>query len=163
MRPSLASSSLPIVALECWLTSSDSKTNTKNILGPSGVRDILEAMTSAGYGHVPTVCIGGVNESNLQRVLFQSGTALKNLDGVAVVSAIVSAHDPEAAARNLCALSRRLPAFLDTICRLGDITNVRNTVDRVAGIVKAVHEQKPLSHNMTNMVGSLLAVPDYSA
>ncbi len=81
------------------------KTNTKNIIGSTGVREILEAMADAGYG-VPSVCIGGINAGNLQYTVFQSSSPKKQLDGVAVVSAIIAAADPQAASENLLRLAQ---------------------------------------------------------
>ena len=89
-------------------------------------------MHNAGHGAVPTVCIGGINTENTAAVLAQSSAAPeKSLDGVAVVSAIVAAEDPAAAARDIA----------------GKVA--------VAGIplaIDAVARKTPLSHNMTNLV-----------
>ncbi|KAK3185434.1 thiamine biosynthetic bifunctional enzyme [Lecanicillium sp. MT-2017a] len=108
------------------------KKDTKSIVGPSGIRDILSAMHDAGHGAVPTVCIGGINAGNTAAVLAQSSAApKKSLDGVAVVSALIAADDPAAAARDLA----------------GKVA--------VAGIplaIGAVARTTPLSHNMTNLV-----------
>ncbi|KAH7328496.1 Hydroxyethylthiazole kinase family-domain-containing protein [Stachybotrys elegans] len=107
------------------------KKDTKTILGPSGLRSILSALASSGHAAVPTVCIGGVNGSNARAVLVDSSTPTKTLDGVAVVSAIVAAPDPAAAARHL--LAEVLAA-------------------KVPGVIRAVAHLSPLSHNITNMV-----------
>lgn len=89
-------------------------------------------MHDAGHGAVPTVCIGGINAGNTAAVLAQSSAApKKSLDGVAVVSALIAAADPAAAARDLA----------------GKVA--------VAGIplaIGAVARTTPLSHNMTNLV-----------
>ena len=127
------------------------KTNTKDIIGAAGVRHILTTIADAGH-NTQTVCIGGINGSNLQRILFQSGAPKKPLDGVAVVSAIMAASDPEGAARDLLGLVRTPPAFqLDT--GKGSATiDAPSVVAQVPAIIKAVHETTPLSHNMTNLV-----------
>lgn len=57
------------------------------------------------------VCIGGINASNTSRVMWQSKLPSKSLDGVAVVSAIMGAADPEASARELGQLVKAAPAF----------------------------------------------------
>ncbi|MGG6498663.1 UNVERIFIED_CONTAM: hypothetical protein NY603_37625, partial [Bacteroidetes bacterium 56_B9] len=54
---------------------------------------------------------GGINASNVQRVLFQTASAQKQLDGVAVVSAIVAADDARQAASHLRELVRKPPLF----------------------------------------------------
>lgn len=65
------------------------KTDTAPALGLEGLRKIREAVT------IPLVGIGGLHPGNAGHVI-QSGA-----DGVAVVSAIVAANDPEKAARIL--------------------------------------------------------------
>lgn len=114
-----------------------SKKDTKSIIGPAGVRTILQALASAGHGAVPTVCIGGINASNTAAVLAQSTVpdGSKALDGVAVVSALVAAPDPAAVARDL----------------LGFVM-----ASKVPQVVATVGRTTPLSHNMTNLVGYTL-------
>jgi thiamine-phosphate pyrophosphorylase len=65
------------------------KTDTAPALGLQGLAEIRRAVK------LPLVAIGGVNPDNAAAVI-RSGA-----DGVAVVSAIVSAEDPERAARQL--------------------------------------------------------------
>lgn len=126
------------------LTNVLSKKDTKSIIGPAGVRTILEALSrpSSPPSHndnpsIPTVCIGGVNASNARAVMAASSPPRKPLDGVAVVSALVSAADPAAAARSL----------------LGQVVAMK-----APGVMKAVVEGTPLSHNMTNLV----SLPSFS-
>ncbi|KAG6012671.1 hypothetical protein E4U54_007366, partial [Claviceps lovelessii] len=107
------------------------KKDTKSIIGPSGVRDILDALHEAGYSSTPTVCIGGVNASNTATVLSQSASPHKSLDGIAVVSAVIAADDPAAASRDLLG---------QVICA------------KIPHVVAAVGRKTPLSHNMTNLV-----------
>ncbi|KAK4079983.1 hypothetical protein Trihar35433_1088 [Trichoderma harzianum] len=108
------------------------KKDTKSIIGPAGIRSILLGLSSAGHSSIPTVCIGGINGSNATSVLAESSAApAKSLDGIAVVSAIVAAADPAAAARDL----------------LGKVV-----AGRVPDVIKAVAATTPLSHNMTNLV-----------
>jgi thiamine-phosphate pyrophosphorylase len=65
------------------------KTDTAPALGLEGLRKIRKAV------RLPLVGIGGLNRDNAAEVV-RNGA-----DGVAVVSAIVAADDPEAAAREL--------------------------------------------------------------
>ncbi|KAK4157892.1 putative hydroxyethylthiazole kinase [Chaetomidium leptoderma] len=128
------------------------KTNTKEVIGAAGVREILARIDDAGH-KTQTVCIGGINESNLQRIVFQCGTAKKKLDGVAIVSAIMAAEDPDAAATRLGRLLRNPPAFqVDTRGAGSDITDAQSMVALAPSVVQRVHETTPLSHNMTNIV-----------
>jgi thiamine-phosphate pyrophosphorylase len=65
------------------------KTDTAPPLGLEGLREIRK------HVRIPLVGIGGLNRQN-------SADVIRNgADGVAVVSAIVAADDPEAAARDL--------------------------------------------------------------
>ena len=87
------------------------KENSKHIIGPSGLRSILTALFEDGQEHVGTVCIGGVNPKNVQRVLWQSTTPQKRLNGAAIVSAIMAAPDPKAASAQLLDLIKSPPPF----------------------------------------------------
>ncbi len=71
------------------------KTDTAPALGLAGLRDIRAAV------EIPLVAIGGLKRDNAAEVV-ESGA-----DGIAVVSAIVAAEDPEKAARDLLAVIRR--------------------------------------------------------
>lgn len=108
-----------------------SKKDTTSILGPTGIRKILSALAAAGHVSVPTVCIGGVNASNIQSTMLQSRSLDKSLDGVAIVSAIMAASDPAAAAGDLLA---------------------KVLVAKIPDVIVAVAKTTPLSHNMTNLV-----------
>ncbi len=69
--------------------STPTKTDTAPALGLEGIRAIHEIC------HHPSVGIGGINQQNVAAII-QAGA-----DGVAVVSAIMSATDPAEAAREL--------------------------------------------------------------
>jgi len=71
------------------ICSTPTKTDTSPPLGPEGLHEIRKSVK------IPLVGIGGLNIKNV-------GEVIKNgADGVAVVSAIVAADDPEKAAREL--------------------------------------------------------------
>lgn len=110
----------------------------------------MGAIASEGRD-VRTVCIGGINAANVQRVLYQSSDRLKKLDGVAVVSAIIGAKDPTAAARELRSLSSTPPPFA-TLPLSHAVYDIESILQRVPSIINAVGERTPLSHNMTNLV-----------
>ena len=88
-------------------------------------------MQDAGYGDVPTVCIGGINASNAAEVLAGAASPGKPLDGVAVVSALVAAQDPAAVARDLLS---------------------KVALSKIPDVIATVARKTPLSHNMTNLV-----------
>ena len=83
--------------------STSTKTDTAQPLGLEGVSAIREAVT------IPLVGIGGIGIDNGGEVI-SSGA-----DGLAVVSAIVSAPSPETAARKLCEVI--------SLARKGEATN----------------------------------------
>lgn len=127
------------------------KDNTKSIIGTAGTAAILQAM---GTSKLPTVAIGGINASNVQRVLHQTSAGSKSLDGVAVVSAIVAATNPQKAAEQLKGLMQNLktkmyPSIPPSAEYMKDVTALISLVPR---IVKEHRQKNPLCHNMTNLV-----------
>ena len=71
------------------LFATTTKTDTSPVIGPRGLQEIK------GIASIPVVAIGGINQGNCMEVIRHGA------DGIAVVSAIVSADDPEQAAANL--------------------------------------------------------------
>jgi len=126
------------------------KTNTKNVIGTAGTRAILKSMTSKA-SHVRTVCIGGINAANVQRVLYQSSDSQKKLDGVAIVSAIMAAKDPKTAAQGLRQLIASPPPFAAHV-KSSKISTIGDILKDVPSILGKVNAKTPLSHNMTNLV-----------
>ncbi|KAF7503637.1 hypothetical protein GJ744_003415 [Endocarpon pusillum] len=128
------------------------KEDTKSIIGTAGIAAILQAMEDF---KLPSVAIGGINASNVQRVLHQTSiSARHSLDGVAVVSAIVAAKDPRKAASELKylvqnAATKIYPAILPNAVAVKDTAAL---IQRVPNIVKKHGETNPLCHNMTNLV-----------
>ena len=126
------------------------KQNTKSIIGPAGVRKVLHRLSSIVECPTPTVAIGGIKASNVQRVMLQSASNKKSLNGVAVVSSIIAAQDPKAAASTLKDL-------VDN--RLGtlDMDSAKNNTEekllqQTPLIARELAETSPLCHNMTNLV-----------
>jgi thiamine-phosphate diphosphorylase/hydroxyethylthiazole kinase len=108
----------------------------------------LDAISSSS---VNTVAIGGINHSNVQRVIYQSESPKKALDGVAIVSAIMAADDPKAATEELTKLIKNAPAF--ALARQVPRTNeVEALLQEVPAIVRKMVEVHPLVHNMINFV-----------
>ena len=125
------------------------KEDTKSIIGPAGVRSILDRLSTMDL-QIPTVAIGGINASNVQRVMFQSKSLNKGLDGVAVVSAIVAAQNPKAAASDLRSLIDKVPVSMSL--KAGDNQDVETLLSQIVHIVKELGVMSPLCHNMTNLV-----------
>ena len=125
------------------------KENTKTVLGTAGVKNILQRLSSIDKT-IKTVAIGGLNVSNVQRVIFQSRSTSKSLDGVAVVSSIMAASDPRAAAMELSSLIRKVPTSMSP--KASENQSVEKLLTQVPDIVKELGEKSPLCHNMTNLV-----------
>ncbi|KAH6668792.1 Hydroxyethylthiazole kinase family-domain-containing protein [Halenospora varia] len=128
------------------------KTNTKDIIGTAGTKEILRAIAKDGE-HMRTVCIGGINASTVQRVLYQSASPDKKLDGVAIVSGIMAAADPTKAAQELLRLVQSPPPFaVESIANTKKSSTVDDLLAQVPEVIRKVGEKSPLSHNMTNLV-----------
>ncbi|GIZ45460.1 hypothetical protein CKM354_000862600 [Cercospora kikuchii] len=125
------------------------KENTKSIIGTAGVQLILASLAEKGLD-VKTVCIGGINALNVQRVLYQTASAQKQLDGVAVVSAIMAANDARQAASHLRELVRKPPPFAASSSKPALSQQVIRT--KAPELIKRMAGKKPLCHNMTNLV-----------
>ncbi|KAL1977443.1 hypothetical protein VTN31DRAFT_302 [Thermomyces dupontii] len=133
------------------LFATPTKTNTKNIIGSLGCREILEAIGDK-EGAPGAVAIGGINLSTVRRVMIQSQATCKALDGVAVVSAIMSAEDPKAAAE---ALSKRIEESRQPLPpRLPDpsVNQADYLSSQVPKVVQTMVSAHPLVHNMINYV-----------
>ncbi|KKK21766.1 hypothetical protein P175DRAFT_0493045 [Aspergillus ochraceoroseus IBT 24754] len=127
------------------------KTNTKSIIGTAGAQAILAAIADSGR-EVGTVCIGGINHSNIQRVLYQSSSPKKGLDGAAIVSAIMAADDPKAAAAQFVKLVATPPAFVQKLEAPQEVCDTAALVGQVPHVVQKMVEVHPLVHNMINFV-----------
>lgn len=126
------------------------KENTKSIIGTAGVQKILDSLASAGHDKVKTVCIGGINASNVQRVLYQTASPSKKLDGVAIVSAIMAASEPKAAAAELTQLIKHPPPFAVTTSKAAFTRD--DLIKTIPQVIARMAGKKPLCHNMTNLV-----------
>jgi thiamine-phosphate diphosphorylase/hydroxyethylthiazole kinase len=147
------------------LYATNTKKNTKDIIGITGIRKILRYLDQGTEAEkkVKTVCIGGINASNTQRITYQllaptsTNATPKTIDGVAVVSAIIGAPDPKAASSHLTHLLKTPPPFAPQSLLphfhhhkpSDEITSVLKTA---ISATKKVKETNPLSHNMTNLV-----------
>jgi thiamine-phosphate diphosphorylase/hydroxyethylthiazole kinase len=116
----------------------------------------MQQLANKGYAHVPVVCIGGINISNIASVLHEGSYDPNPLSGAAVVSAVMAAGHPEAAAvelRHLVVVSLDLDESRDDQRgREGAFKTTTELLGLVPKAIKMVHDKKPLSHNMTNLV-----------
>jgi thiamine-phosphate diphosphorylase/hydroxyethylthiazole kinase len=133
-------------------------TPTKRLMTPpcglKGLRDILKVV-SLQASRVKTVAIGGLNCDNIARILYQSGSPSSGskLDGVAVVSALMSADSPREAASQLKKIFQEPPPFFReqhwTPHKNLSIMDVKEEVIRV---LQTVQKETPLVHHLTNNV-----------
>lgn len=113
------------------------------------MQSILAALAKSAPD-VKTVCIGGINAKNCQRVLYQTVTPEKQLDGIAVVSAIMAAADPKQASSELVQLVSSPPPFASKVSALQ--ISREDIVAQVPQLTKRLVSRKPLCQNMTNLV-----------
>jgi thiamine-phosphate diphosphorylase/hydroxyethylthiazole kinase len=126
--------------------------DVKNVIGTRGVQQILAALVENDLGHVKTVCIGGMNAANSQRILYQTATPQKKLDGVAIVSAIMGSDDAKAATANLVNLIATPPPFATSTQKQKQPLTRDAVVAAVPALIARTAAKKPLCHNMTNLV-----------
>jgi thiamine-phosphate diphosphorylase/hydroxyethylthiazole kinase len=86
----------------------------------------------------------------------RSPTHLRSLDGIAVISDIVSSSDPEGAARDLAEAMKRCKK--EDAGNIGEFGVFRTGVERrtreewvegVVGLMQVVKEHKPLAHQVS--------------
>ncbi|KAL9106256.1 MAG: hypothetical protein Q9227_008724 [Pyrenula ochraceoflavens] len=130
------------------------KSDTKSILGPYGIQAVLEALSSMApdLKDIPTVAIGGINQSNAGRIFFQSCSTHKSLSGLAVVTAIIASQTPYEAAANLRKALATHELYSITSPGTFQETLVSSLLDHVPSIISHHTQITPLSHNMTNTV-----------
>ncbi|GAA5907130.1 bifunctional hydroxyethylthiazole kinase/thiamine-phosphate diphosphorylase [Sporobolomyces salmoneus] len=130
------------------------KKNLNPLMGPRGVRDVLEVL---GESPVKAVIIGGITPQTIPNVVSQTPAPLKGggyrtLDGLAVVSSIAASSDPATVVKEL----RRLWENRRALNRVssGSQQTVDNLVDASVQMLERLkkEEKKPLVHHITNQV-----------
>ncbi|KAI4669871.1 uncharacterized protein J4E79_000150 [Alternaria viburni] len=143
----------------------NTKKNTKDIIGITGTRKILHYLDQGteAENKVKTVCIGGINASNTQRIIYQlfaptpANANPKTINGVAIVSAIIGTQDPKAASSHLTHLLKTAPPFapqsiLPHFYHQNPRDEITSVLKAAISATKKVKRMNPLSHNMTNLV-----------
>lgn len=100
---------------------------------------------------VGTVAIGGINLNNAQRVIYQSQAAMRGLNGVAIVSAIMAADDPRQAASSLLQVISKVPAF-STTPKAPRENETAQLLGVIPELIRKVATTSPLCHNIINFV-----------
>ena len=147
------------------LYATNTKKNTKDIIGVNGIRKILRYLDTADEAsqNVKTVCIGGVKASNLQLIMHQLSAPSplspnpKTIDGVAIVSAIIGAPDPKASSQHLTQLLKTPPPFqakstAPHFWLEDNSSEISHLLSSAITATQRVRQISPLSHNMTNLV-----------
>lgn len=107
---------------------------------------ILDKLSASKDLHkVATVAIGGINASNVQRVLYQSRGSRKALNGVAVVSAIMGPNDTTQATTNLRYLLSKPPAFFVELKDEYKARDPQSLLTKIPQIARKVLDIGPLS------------------
>ncbi|KAK7887399.1 thiamine biosynthetic bifunctional enzyme [Exophiala xenobiotica] len=130
------------------------KTDTKSIIGTRGLQGILAACDTGTEKSIPCVAIGSINASNIQRVLHQSADGSNRLNGVAVVSAIMAATDPKAAANVLRDLFKTTQEtyYAAVPPSKAPVMDIQGLLSQIPAIIKSHVSSSVLCHNMTNTV-----------
>jgi thiamine-phosphate diphosphorylase / hydroxyethylthiazole kinase len=131
-------------------------TSTKRLTAPlCGIKGLRQILKSVANYPVKTVAIGGLNASNVGRVRYQSSVreTRVSIDGVAVVSALMSADSPRKAASQLKQAFQDTPIFI-TQPTWKPTSNLKATDIRseIIKILTTVQQETPLVHHLTNNV-----------
>jgi len=131
-------------------------TNTKSFsddftgLGKDGLVSLLDSISEYD---MKVVAIGGINSSNLDDIVQYCNKNIskgKNLDGVAVVSAIVAAPDAKKASSELAASVAKIEKV--NTKTLNAATPDYEIVKKVGEALCRIKETSPLIHTLTNFV-----------
>lgn len=124
-------------------------------LGTSGVRLLLAEIPA----NIPTVAIGGINTNNVQHIMFlsQSNSPRKRLDGVAIVSVIMTSTEPEKTCQELKNLVLNNPPWAPVSYQARWDESVKDFVPRLLPLLQRTRTNPPLIHHITNNVSKTLS------
>ncbi|KAI0462372.1 hypothetical protein LJB42_003863 [Komagataella kurtzmanii] len=123
------------------------KDHKKIPFGTLGIREILTVLLNEGGADIKTCAIGGVNQTNVQKVLYQGSIPGKKLDGVAIVSCIMAQEDAAEATRVLVEKFHSHAPWLSDDHR-ADNDFFNNVTEKA----KKVADTNPMIHHITNAV-----------
>ncbi|KAK7472494.1 thiamine biosynthetic bifunctional enzyme [Stygiomarasmius scandens] len=132
-------------------------TQTKDLNKPLvGVRGVGPMLRLLDGTSVKAVAIGGINSKNVLRVLHGSVSETAHaLDGVAVVSAIVTSTEPRHAASELAGTIRAFkqgPSAAQGLSLSANRYTNETIIDKVVTLMKSIRNINPLVHQITNNV-----------
>ncbi|THV05114.1 HK-domain-containing protein [Dendrothele bispora CBS 962.96] len=132
-------------------------TQTKDLVKPLvGVRGVGSMLRLLDGTSIKAVAIGGINLKNVLRTLH--GTVSETghaLDGIAVVSAIVTSINPRQAAADLAEIIREFKKGPSLTRGLSISTNgytVDTIINSITTLMKSIRILNPLIHQITNNV-----------
>jgi thiamine-phosphate diphosphorylase/hydroxyethylthiazole kinase len=117
--------------------------------GPIGIRKMLQVLKKHNQNSpsspIKCVAIGGINHFNASKVLYQCEVPQQKLDGLAVVSCIMSSSDAGRATKELKEIIKS-PSIWDNI----ETTDSKS--DDLSATMKCLTHHKPMVHHITNNV-----------
>ncbi|CAO3658297.1 unnamed protein product [Umbelopsis ramanniana] len=131
-----------------WFTST--KKLSKKPLGVDGVQTILQSM---GDTNVQTVAIGGINQQNTPQLMVKSSVEGRHLDGVAVVSAIMSSTEPKQTCKDFADIVRQ---YCSKCIKVGTATqehpDTNEMIEDIIKLIPTIRQKVPMVHHITNNV-----------
>ncbi|KAH8918815.1 thiamine biosynthetic bifunctional enzyme [Atractiella rhizophila] len=132
----------------CFVTKS--KSDIKGLLGTAGVAEIVDCLPK----EVGCVTIGGISEMNVWRIMH--GTVGTNtgrcLDGIAVISAIVSSIEPREASKRL---SEEVDAFKTShkdFCATREVQSIDSILKVAGNLFEKMRQSPKVVQQITNTV-----------
>ncbi|ORX49968.1 Hydroxyethylthiazole kinase [Piromyces finnis] len=119
-------------------------------LGKEGLVDLLDTLYEYD---MKVVAIGGINATNLDEIVDYCNKNIKkgkNLDGVAIVSAIIAAPDSKKASAELASMMAKIEKVNTET--LNAATPDYEIVKKVGEALYRIKENSPLIHTLTNFV-----------
>ncbi|KAG7191333.1 uncharacterized protein KQ657_003538 [Scheffersomyces spartinae] len=117
--------------------------------GPIGIRRLLRTLekhNSSSERKIKCVAIGGINQSNAAKVLYQLNTPTQKVDGLAVVSCIMAAPDAAKATKDLIQIIHTPAPWTQAL------TITKEEPQSLENKIKTVTAKSPLVHHITNGV-----------
>ena len=132
----------------------NTKTNIKSIIGTRGLQEILKTCQTGTKHKVGCVAIGSIKSFNVQRVIHQGAYEGNYINGVAVVSAIIAAANPQRSAEELRTLvdSAKNSFFVTCPPDISPVAEVSKLLRDIPAIIRKHSTSSVLCHNMTNTV-----------
>lgn len=129
------------------------KTDTKTPLGagPIGIRAMLLELGKRNHNSpnpIRCVGIGGINETNVAKVMYQCQVPGQHLDGVAIVSCIMAKPEADQATVILKQQFESTPPWVKGF----ETTEYNDCTQAITNQVQKVRKTSPLVHHITNNV-----------